>query len=978
MRGRTPPLRRPGVPSQPPGPGTRPRHPPFVGRRWPLAQCAHILDTVRLGQPAVLCLQGEAGIGKTRLLGEVERLAQQRGFRTYQGRSYEDVAAPYGPIIALLQQMQSPLATAQLALPQADQERLAALRQGVIPVPSGAQTPLSAESEQHKLGLGLAIARALIGVAQAQPLLLIFDDLHWADASSLDALTVLIFALVDQARLGALPLCLVAATRPVPSTTRLAHLLARCERETLCQWIDLPPLEETELAALLQGLGVTQPAPRLLHTFTEVTGGSPLFIQELCHYLAQRQALVRHQGQVDTTLPAADLRLPTEVTAALLERTAPLSPESRTTLHLAALLGETWTLPILSAARGLADDVLLAHLDEAVQMGLLVSEGQQFQFVHALLRQALYHQRNVAWRQQQHGHIAQCLLCLYGLALTASQCLEVAHHLLCAGSLADPVAFMRYVRQAGDYALELCEWSYAAQAYTAVLDTAMAQASLATPDLAALAYRAGLAHARDGEVLRSDAYHDQAAVLYRQAGDLHGVAQALIAKTLRQAAVAYGTLVDTQGLERLLEEAGADDQALRGRIAVALAEVYTIGGQYPQAKTMARHGLELGQQHGDARLCARACFDAGLAEAQDLHPQAALAHYVQGRGYAQQAQDVYMDGWIVQRTSIALQQVGRFDAVRATAGEAYDLAVATHNWRDYTLTLAALTAVEADLGAFDTAERYAQETLEYVSRYRATFGGLFMPYELAWLHTVRGAWPAAEAALALYGQADSSFAQVDSFFHTCAEVYRHVMWTYMPEGAPPGTPTASWEQLPLPTACDYRSLPLCCALVELSAAHARPTRAAQLYRLIAPAVTRGVLCTRGWHFLTPRILGLAASLTQQWERAETHFQAALTVAMDIGAQPEHARTCLDYATMLSARDAPHDQERAIELACKARLELHALGMRPGVQRAEQLLARWQRVPYAEPSRPLGAAPRYSPVEIDILSRMSQDDTFFLG
>src|SRR5262249_10303773 len=148
----------------------------------------------------------------------------------------------------------------------------------------------------------------------------------------------------------------------------------------------------------------------------------------------------------------------------------------------------------------------------------------------------------------------------------------------------------------------------------------------------------------------------------------------------------------------------------------------------------------------------------GLAEAQNLlHPLAAIEHYQQARVYAQQANDLYMDGWIVQRVGITLLMLGRFDDIRAMAGDAYELVTKTHNWRDYTLMLSALTGVEAAVGAFDVAERYARDTLALVSRYRAAYGGIFVPFNLAYILALRGVWNAAATALDLVGERGGLF-----------------------------------------------------------------------------------------------------------------------------------------------------------------------------------------------------------------------------
>jgi tetratricopeptide (TPR) repeat protein len=393
-------------------------------------------------------------------------------------------------------------------------------------------------------------------------------------------------------------------------------------------------------------------------------------------------------------------------------------------------------------------------------------------------------------------------------------------------------------------------------------------------------------------------------------------------------------MTDTQPLEACLEAVDEALPGLRGRIAVALSELYAVGGRSADAIGMAHNGLRLGQQIGDLQLCARASFNAALAEAQDLQPQAATEHYRQARTYAQQAKDLYREGWIVPRMAVALLMLGRFDELRILADETYDLVEKTNNWKNHALTLSSLVGMEVATGAFDRAERLAQEALGLVMRYRTPYTGLFIPSDLACAHALRGNWSAAAAALDTMH--DSVFERIDPSFHLCVEVYRQLMRTYDPDRVSLETSAMSWRDIPPPETCNYQSLPLCCALVELSAAYQEPDLASHLYRLIESVEAQGVLFTRGWSFFTPRILGLAAALDQRWDRAEAHFQAALAIATEIGAVSQQGRVYLDYAQMLMARGAQEDYRQALERVQKAAVLFHQLGMAPFARRADQL------------------------------------------
>jgi tetratricopeptide (TPR) repeat protein len=947
---------------------------PFIGRQAYLDLFAQMLREVRAGQPLVMFLQGEAGMGKSRLLEAFQAEAQRQGFATASSRCRDHFPVPYLPFVAFLQPLGEQLATVGAPFQSHDLERLQLLLQGDFPRLLGSDPALLTQAEQDKSGLCLAVSRALIGLARRQPLLVAIDDLHWADALSLDLLSYLVFTISEQASQAAVPLCLVAAHRPPLTEMPLAAYLPPLLREEMCSSLDLHGLREAELMALLRALGIDQPAPQLLHTVEDVTQGSPLFVHEVVYYLEQRQALRSQRGQIEATLTAADLRLPTQVTEVIVARTARMPPPSRDLLSLAALLGEVFSLSVLAAVRAEPETEVLIQLEEAVQQDLLVSEGQEFQFAHPLVRQALYHLPSVARRQRLHEQIAQTLIQVYEPELQQHS-LEIAHHLMQAGPVADATAVVHYVRQAGDYAFALCDWRYAVQAYTSVLRIAESAACLPTAELAELYYRAGAACEQDGDVSRSEAYRDLAIAAYRQLGDIDGLARTLIDKTLRAASTVYGTMTDTQPLEDLLEEVDDALPGLRARIAVALSELYTMGGQHAAAVGMAQNGLGLGQQSGDLPLCARASFNVALAEAQDLLPQAAVEHYQQARIYAQQADDRYRDGRIVPRMAVSLLMLGRFEELRTLADETYGLVEQTNNWKNHALTLSALVAMDVVTGAFDTAERLASEALALVSRYRTPYTGLFTPSDLACAHALRGDWSAAAAALDIIN--DSVFTHIDPYFRTCVAVYRHLLQTYDPEGAPLDTGAIAWRELPLPESCDYKSLPLCCALVELSVAHRDPDRAAHLYRLIEPVVARGVLFTRGWSFFTPRILGLAAALNHWWDRAEAHFQTAMTIAAEIGASASCGRVYLDYAQMLLDRGTPDDLLQALERAQKASVLLRQLGMVPFVRRAEQLSEMLQSSLTPQQSLSTGFGDRLSQHELDILTRMSEADTAFL-
>lgn len=280
-------------------------------------------------------------------------------------------------------------------------------------------------------------------------------------------------------------------------------------------------------------------------------------------------------------------------------------------------------------------------------------------------------------------------------------------------------------------------------------------------------------------------------------------------------------------------------------------------------------------------------------------------------------------------------------------------------------------------GVFDTTERYAQEAMGLASRYRLPFGGAFAALSLACAHALRGAWSAAETALDIVLEPGRVFDQPNPVYTTLAQLYRQLIRTYAPAEMSTAAVTPSWQEVSVPTACDIHSLSLCCALVELSAAHGDATRAEQFLEVLTPLLDEGILFTREWSFLLPRIVGLAASLNRQWTPAERHFQTAITKANELGARPECARTYLDYAQMLMTRGEGTDDTYALELANKGKLLCQELGMTPFVQRSNQLIETLQtRLHPLVPPSSSNQLP-YSQYELDILTSITQNDTRLL-
>jgi DNA-binding CsgD family transcriptional regulator len=340
--------------------------PVMVGRAAELARLRELAGAT--GDPAVALLSGEAGIGKTRLVAElVATLDPAVAVLAGQGSQ----GAPSRPFQLLLEAVE-PRVAAWDAVPEPLADRSEPLRLLLAPVaPKLAGHDERDYGQEELLRAAVALVRELAGPDGA---LLVFEDLHWADAESL-ALFGRLAVTPD------LPLLLVGTFRPegVGRHHPLVELLAELERQRVATTIALERLGRARVAELLAAV-YDNPVPfRVAEALHQRTGGNPFFLEEL----------VVTAGRAD---PArlATLPLPWSLSEAVLGRLDDLSPSQRRVVDAAAILGRRISFDLLAAVTGSGEDELIAILRHLVAGNLMVEEEPDvFAFRHALTREAI-------------------------------------------------------------------------------------------------------------------------------------------------------------------------------------------------------------------------------------------------------------------------------------------------------------------------------------------------------------------------------------------------------------------------------------------------------------------------------------------------------------------------------------------------------------------------------------------------------------
>ena len=505
--------------------------PLLVGRTREAELLEAALHMARADQGQVVLLAGEAGVGKSRLVAEVRRLATGDHLPILEGHCFEhDLVFPYAPLIDALRAFLGPGSHHRLdATPTEMFGPLAAELVKLLPeltltIPNLHPTP-TLDPEAEKRRMFEALLQFLTGLSQTPttgPLLFILEDIHWADETSLDFLHLL------ARRIAALPILLVATYRREEISFPLSQLLNQLGRARLAHEVVLQPLSFDAVTRLLQAIfeaGSPVPAT-FLGTFYDLTEGNPFFIEEVVKSLIATGDIFYTNG-VWNSKPLDELRVPRSVRDAVQQRTARLGVAAHQILTLAAVAGRRFDFALLQAVAERDEPDLLALIKELIAAQLVVEEtAERFAFRHALTRQAVYAGLLGRERQALHRTIGETIEYLY--VDTDADALEahiadLSYHFYEAGEWGKA---LDYAKRAGEKAQSLETPRAAVQHFTRAL--AAAHHWQQAPPSDHLYRGRGLAYEILGEFESARKDLETALELARAAGDRRGEWQTLL------------------------------------------------------------------------------------------------------------------------------------------------------------------------------------------------------------------------------------------------------------------------------------------------------------------------------------------------------------------------------------------------------------------------------------------------------------------
>ncbi|HWA72870.1 MAG TPA: AAA family ATPase [Polyangiaceae bacterium] len=568
----------------------------LVGRDAELEELGRALKLTDAGRGSLYLLSGEPGIGKTRLSDEASQLATELGIDVLWGRCWEAGGAPaYWPWLDVLEALFTRTNDVNAAALGDGAATLAALVKGLSERWPTAAAPISDNPEQARFRLYRAVLSLLRRATSQRALLIVLEDLHAADESSL----LLLHFLARELRSARI--CILGTFRDVEArlSAEVAEALGRLSREGTT--LSLARLAEPEAERfVVERLGDVD-ATTVTQLFRR-TQGNPLFLSELV-------GLLQRQG----SHTAAQEALPLGVREVIRQRLSLVSSEDRPLLELAAIAGDEAHAPFLACAALAPEVELHAVLERAAHAGLLLPrQAERYRFSHALVREVLEGDLSAERRRALHANCARVLE-----APNLGQeppYAELAHHLLEAGGAELP--------RAAEYAIAAAERFLSVFAYEdaiALLERARAAVERDAPG-SGLAGRVlvalGRAQLRRGAGKLGQSLCERAVEIARRIDD-----PALLA----DAALSYGLEITAAlvnpALVKLLEEALAvlpeDDSALRARVTARLAAALQPHPNLEYPIGLAERAIESARRLGDRATLLDAAF-MGISAMMDI------------------------------------------------------------------------------------------------------------------------------------------------------------------------------------------------------------------------------------------------------------------------------------------------------------------------------------------------------------------------
>jgi predicted ATPase/class 3 adenylate cyclase len=901
---------------------------PLVDRNAERAMLHQLIGATLGGHGRLALVAGEPGVGKSRLAAEIGDEAQARGMRMLIGHCVQmSGAPPYLPYVEIIEQAisnpRSPLALREaLGDVAAEIARIAPALRRVFPdIPP----PIELPAELARRYVWNSLSEFLGRAAQGQPLLLVLEDLHWADDSTL-LLTEYLTPLLPE-----MPVLVLGTYRDIEVDLQhpLARVIGQLGSRGLVEQLTLRRLSYDGLRAMLQALA-GQPAPeQLARMIDRETDGNPFFVEEVYLHLVESGVLLDEHGRVRPDLRLDEGSVPESIRLVLGQRLDRLAVSTREVLVAAAVSGRAFASDLVGDVAGVDQAVLLEAFDEA-ERARLVAPGKdpgQLMFSHELIRQTLLSGVSAVKRERLHQRAARAISRRFSDDLEA-QAGDLAYHLSRAGGFGDRPSLVRYLTIAGERAYDAAAFDDAVGHFEHALSLVPADDQLGH---AQLLERLAMALRSVGRWQEALAKMNDALDRYQTLGQVEAIGRlgwAMVNQLVWTARFVEGVQVGQRTLAALGNTVSTD----KVRLLSALAFAISVGGGYAAATAMFNQARALAEQVGNERAMA------DVLHMQTIH-HFVYAEFAEGVRVGLLAAEIFerenalWDLCSVQAFVIFEDgYLGSREQATRLADKALALAERLGHLGAAFLVLSDRARVAAMIGDLPQVEALGPQIVDIGER-----GGLPWRYfghlYLGLAAHRRGNAERAEAHLrnavelepqgAFAGQSAAVLARHLAYYGRADEVME------LFESARSNLPSldrvngmGSWSCL-----LNFVEAFYLCGLNEEAAA-------------LSPLLEKVLELDNRWVSYDGRLArtraGLAAVTARRWKEAERHFGIGREVAEQMGNRVELADLGRLHAGMLLDRNGVGDRERAAGMLQEALSAYRTFGMPGYAAEAERL------------------------------------------
>jgi class 3 adenylate cyclase len=870
----------------------------YVGREHELDRLREAVDAALSGRGSLQLLVGEPGIGKTRAAEELATFARVSGARVYWGRCREDEGAPaYWPWVQAVRSYArdaDPVALAwQLGGGAAEVAQL---------IPEVAEKldiepAKGSDSEEARFRLFDSVTSLLLAAARDRPLVIVLDDLHWADEPSL---LLLLFAAREVASSG---LLILGTYRDVELGRH--HPLARVLGEISgIEGSARIPLRGLGVGAVERYIEMTSGAPSppgLAEAVQEQTDGNPFFVGEVVRLLAS-------EGKLTGGASVAELEIPQGVREVVGRRLDRLSEETNEGLRVAAVIGRDFDEDLVARVVKQPPEVLVKAAEEAIAERLVTDLGNgRYSFAHALVRDTLYEELSAPKRSALHERTGRAIEEICG-GNVEDRLGELANHFLAAAPRGDLAKAIDYAQQAGAQDMEQLAYEDAVDVYSRALEVLEL---IEKPDEALrcrLLLVLGGAEAKSARVADARDAFERAADSARRLDDTDSLVGAAIGIALMSDA---GRLDEKllALLDEALERIGPERTARRAALLTAKsAEMYWVDNDVSESDRLVSEAIEIAREIDSPSTLAAALQRKIFIPAGPDAPRIrlSLADEIVELGERSGDREAAVRGHAYRLWS--LLELGDISAADREL-ETYitladELRMPEHTW--YTAALRGMRSLLD--GDIEEAERLAQEGRRAGNRAEQAVAEQWYGIQMIQIRSMQGraaellpavrdlaerfpgipAWRGGQVTLAARsGDVELARRELDRFAADDFQVFpRDVNW--------------------------FSAM----SLVGEAVALADDTKHAErVYELLLPyeglviVVARAAACNGS----VDRVLGLLAKVMGRLDDAERHLGHAVEISTRMNDRPGMALSGLALAEVLLERDRDNDRELALEL-----------------------------------------------------------------